>query len=47
MLVEGNKTENPYYIRPLFTKEPDLGVAIINYDLADLLARATDAEGSL
>lgn len=47
MLVEGNKTVNPYYIRQLFTKEPDLSVAIINYDLADLLARATDAEGNL
>lgn len=47
VLVEGDKAQGPYYIRQPFTKEPDLGVASINYDLADLLARSTDAEGSL
>lgn len=47
VLVEGDKAEGPYYLRQPFTKEPDLGVASINYDLADLLARSTDAEGSL
>ena len=47
VLVEGDNTEGPFYIRQPFTKEPDMGVASINYDLADLLARATDAEGSL
>ncbi|MCJ7928574.1 helicase-related protein [Aeromonas caviae] len=47
VLVEGDNTEVPFYIRQPFTKEPDMGVASINYDLADLLARATDAEGSL
>ncbi len=47
VLVEGDNTEVPFYIRQPFTKEPDIGVASINYDLADLLARATDAEGSL
>ena len=47
VLVEGVKAEGPYYLRQPFTKEPDLGVASINYDLADLLARSTDAEGSL
>lgn len=47
VLVEGNKAHGPYYIRQPFTKEPDLGVASINYDLADLLARSTNAEGSL
>ncbi|MCV5404209.1 DUF3883 domain-containing protein, partial [Escherichia coli] len=46
VLVEGVKAEGPYYLRQPFTKEPDLGVASINYDLADLLARSTDAEGS-
>ncbi|MGL5949353.1 MAG: DUF3883 domain-containing protein, partial [Aeromonas sp.] len=47
VLVEGDKAQGPYYIRQPFTKEPDLGVASINYDLADLLSRATDAKGSL
>ncbi|HHP5356124.1 TPA: helicase-related protein [Aeromonas veronii] len=47
VLVEDDKAQGPYYIRQPFTKEPDLGVASINYDLADLLARSTDAEGSL
>lgn len=47
VLVEGDKAEGPYYIRQPFTKEPDLGVASINYDLADLLSRATHAKGSL
>ncbi|MFQ2570036.1 helicase-related protein [Aeromonas caviae] len=47
VLVEGDNTEGPFYIRQPFTKEPDMGVASINYDLADLLARAIDAEGSL
>ncbi|MDR0173491.1 helicase-related protein [Enterobacter sichuanensis] len=47
VLVEGDKAEGPYYIRQPFTKEPDLGVASINYDLADLLTRSTNAEGSL
>mgnify|MGYP000868025195 FL=1 len=47
VLVEGDNAEGPFYIRQPFTKEPDMGVASINYDLADLLARATDAEGSL
>lgn len=47
VLVEGDNAQGPFYIRQPFTKEPDMGVASINYDLADLLARATDAEGSL
>ncbi|WP_421257943.1 helicase-related protein [Aeromonas sp. 600886] len=47
VLVEGDKAQGPYYIRQPFTKEPDLGVASINYDLADLLARAVTAQESL
>ncbi|WP_270698284.1 helicase-related protein [Aeromonas sp. QDB05] len=47
VLVEGDSAEGPFYIRQPFTKEPDLGVASINYDLADLLARAVTAEATL
>ncbi|MBW0295957.1 RNA helicase [Shewanella xiamenensis] len=48
VLVAANgDTQGPHYVRNPFTKEPDFGVASINYDLADLLAKATDAKGSL
>ncbi|WP_323946543.1 helicase-related protein [Aeromonas hydrophila] len=47
VLVEGDSADGPFYIRQPFTKEPDLGVASINYDLADLLARATKANETL
>lgn len=47
VLVEGDNAEGPFYIRQPFTKEPDMGVASINYDLADLLARAVTAEATL
>ncbi|MCD8476135.1 MAG: DUF3883 domain-containing protein, partial [Shewanella fodinae] len=47
VLIDGENTEGPYYVRRPFTKEPDFGVASINYDLADLLAKATGAKESL
>lgn len=34
-------TEGPFYISTPFTKEPDWGVSSINYDLGELLSRAT------
>ena len=47
MMAEGKDVEGPYYVRNPFTKEPDFGVASINYDLSELLARATEAKGTL
>ncbi|BCV35020.1 MULTISPECIES: helicase-related protein [Shewanella] len=47
LVASNGDTQGPYYVRNPFTKEPDFGVASINYDLADLLAKATDAKGSL
>lgn len=46
VLVDGDDVEGPFYVRQPFTKEPDMGVASINYDLADLLARAATAEAT-
>lgn len=34
------KLEGPFYIKNPFTSEPEFGVASINYNLADLLAKA-------
>jgi SNF2 family DNA or RNA helicase len=36
-----DRTEGPFYLSTPFTKEPDWGVSSINYDLGELLARAT------
>lgn len=47
LVTSNGDTQGPYYVRNPFTKEPDFGVASINYDLADLLTKATDAKGSL
>ena len=47
VLIDGEKTEGPYYVLRPFTKEPDFGVASINYDLDELLERAIPAEASL
>ncbi len=37
---EDDTVEGPHYIRNPFDREPGWGVASINYDLKDLLARA-------
>ncbi|HDY8712662.1 TPA: DUF3883 domain-containing protein, partial [Klebsiella pneumoniae] len=44
VLVDGDSFEGPFYIRQPFNKEPDTGVASINYDLAELLSKATEAK---
>ncbi|AHK78164.1 RNA helicase [Ectothiorhodospira haloalkaliphila] len=43
VIVEGESVEGPYYVQNPFTSEPDFGVASINYDLGDLLAKAVAA----
>jgi superfamily II DNA or RNA helicase len=40
LVGEGNDVEGPHYIRNPFDREPGWGVASINYNLGDLLARA-------
>lgn len=47
VLVDGDSFEGPFYIRQPFNKEPDTGVASINYDLAELLSKATEAKKSV
>lgn len=37
----------PYYIKHPFKTEPEFGVASVNYDLQDLLARAIQPGESL
>lgn len=44
VIVDGDKTEGPFYIRNPFTVEPDFAVASVNYDLADLLSRAVSPQ---
>ena len=40
LVDEQDKADGPYYIRNPFDQEPGWGVASINYNLSDLLARA-------
>jgi superfamily II DNA or RNA helicase len=40
VIVDGESYEGPYYIKEPFEKEPDFGVASINYNLGELLKRA-------
>lgn len=40
LVDEGDTVEGPHYIRNPFDREPGWGVASINYDLSNLLARA-------
>ena len=47
VLVDGEQTEGPYYIKHPFKTEPEFGVASVNYDLQDLLARAIQPGESL
>jgi len=36
----GDGTHRVHYVRPPFRREPDFGVTSVNYDLAELLAKA-------
>lgn len=47
VLVDGENTEGPYYIRQPFKQEPDFAVNSVNYALKDLLAQALLPEQSL
>ncbi len=40
LVGEDDAVEGPFYLRNLFNTEPGWGVASVNYNLADLLARA-------
>lgn len=40
LVDEDDSTEGPYYLKHPFNQEPDYGVASINYELCELLARA-------
>ena len=39
LVQENDQTEGPYHLQNPFTQEPDYGVASINYDLGELIAR--------
>jgi len=43
VIVDGDTHEGPFYVRNPFQQEPEFGVASINYQLTDLLSRATPA----
>ena len=47
VLVDGNETEGPYYIRNFFDKEPDWAQDSINYNIKDLLSIAVKPEETL
>lgn len=47
VLVDGNQVDGPHYIKHPFKTEPEFGVASVNYDLQELLARAIKPEASL
>ena len=40
VIVEDGSAQGAYYLQNPFTNEPDFGVASINYDLQELIARA-------
>ena len=40
VIVDGDRTEGPFYLREPFTEEPGWAVASVNMDLNELLARA-------
>ena len=40
VIVDGDNFEGPYYVKNPFTQEPDFGVASINYDLDQLIAKS-------
>ncbi|MGO9473474.1 MAG: DUF3883 domain-containing protein, partial [Rhodomicrobium sp.] len=43
LVGEGDAIDGPHYIRNPFDREPAWGIASVNYNLADLLARAVTA----
>ena len=47
VLVDGNETEGPYYIRNFFDKEPDWAQDSINYNIKDLLSIAVKPEETI
>ncbi|HDM8159540.1 TPA: DUF3883 domain-containing protein [Vibrio harveyi] len=47
VVVDGDEYDGPHYVRNPFTKEPDFGVASINYELSELLEKATTAEQTI
>ena len=40
VLVDGETTEGPYYLKTPFEREPDFAVTSVNFDLNNLLERA-------
>ena len=44
VLVDGDTTDGPHYIRHPFKSEPEFGVASVNYDLKDLLERSSSPQ---
>ena len=47
VLVDGDKTEGPYYIRNIWTNELNFGVEHESYKIADLLTKAEKPEDTL
>ncbi len=47
VIIDGDKYDGPHYIKAPFSQEPDFGVASINYDLNELLAKAVTPELSI
>lgn len=47
VLVDGDEMDGPHYIKHPFKTEPEFGVASVNYDLQELLARAVKPGESL
>lgn len=47
VLVDGEEADGPHYIKHPFKTEPEFGVASVNYDLQELLARAVRPEATL
>jgi hypothetical protein len=44
VIVDGEQSEGPFYLRNPLSREPDFGVASNNYRLDELLARAVAAD---
>lgn len=47
VLIDGDKTEGPYYIKNHFSQEPETDAVSINYDLADMLRVSVSPENTL
>jgi len=46
VIVDGEQTEGPFYLRKPFSSEPDFGVASINYRLDELLSKGHDTRAT-